>query len=106
MTKEQIDALVKGLGRLGLGTNDGDAVHKPRSTGNDDLPMSVILISLYSIPHSILSSAPGRIDDKLRDISNRIEDAGYMGSNDGKAVPELMDEIRAAIANRQVSGKA
>ena len=29
-----------------------------------------------------------------------------MGSNDGKVVSELMDEIRAAITNGQVSSKA
>ena len=93
MTKEQIDALVKSLDRLGLGDNDG-------------LLVSVISAPLYSILYLILSSALERINDKLRDVSNRIENAGYMGSNDGKAVSELMDEIRAAIANRQVSSKA
>ena len=93
MTKEQIDTLVTSLNRLGLGENDG-------------LLMSVISVPLYSTSHSILSSALEQIDDKLQEISNRIKNAGYMESNDGKAVSEIMDEIRAAIANRRVSNKA
>jgi len=53
-------------------------------------------------------SGPERInvDNKLRDIFNRIESAGYMGVGGGKVVSELVDEIRAAITNFQVSNKA
>jgi len=50
----------------------------------------------------MLSSALERINGKLHDIEN----AGHMGSNDEKVVSELVDEIRAAITNCQVSSKA
>ena len=40
-------------------------------------------------------------------MSDWIEGAGYTGSDeDGKAVSQLMDEIRAAIVDCQVSSKA
>ena len=106
MTKEQIDALVKSLDRLGLGTNDGDVVRKLQSAQTDGLLMSVISIPLCSYPHRIFSSALEHIDNKLRDTFNRIEAAGCTGSDDGNIVSELVDEIRAAIANFQVSSKA
>ena len=50
----------------------------------------------------MLSSVLERINGKLQDI----ESAGHMGSSDGKVVSELVDEIRAAITNCQVSNKA
>jgi len=57
--------------------------------------------------NSIPSSDPERINvNKLQDISNRIENAGDMGMGGGKVVSELVDEIRAAIANFQVSNKS
>jgi len=51
VTKEQIDALVKSLDRLGLGTGNGDVVDKLQSTGNSGLLVSVVSVPLYSIPH-------------------------------------------------------
>ena len=50
VTKEQIDALVKSLDRLGLGTGSGD-VDKLQSTGDGGLLVSVISVPLYSISH-------------------------------------------------------
>ena len=50
----------------------------------------------------MLSSALERINGKFQDI----ETAGHMESNDGKIVSELVDEIRAAITNCQVSSEA
>jgi len=50
----------------------------------------------------MLFSALERINGKLQDI----ETAGHMGSNGGNVVSELVDEIRAAITNCQVSSKA
>lgn len=102
MTKEQIDTLVKSLDRLGLGTNNGDGVHER----NNGLLVSVISVPLYPIPYLPLFSTLERINDKLRDIFNLIKNAGYIGSNNGKVVSELMDEIRAVITNCQVSSKA
>ena len=43
------------------------------------------------------------MNDKLRVISDRIENTGSMGSNDGKVVSELVDKILAAVADRKVS---
>lgn len=41
---------------------------------------------------------------KLRDISDRVENAGYTGSDeDSKVVSELMEEIRAVIIDYKVS---
>ena len=50
VTKEQIDALVKILDRLGLGTGSGD-IDKLQSTGDGGLLVSVVSVPLYSIPH-------------------------------------------------------
>ena len=105
MTKEQIDTLVKSLDGLGLGTNDEDVVRKPQSTQSDTLLVLVVLITLYLLPHSVLSSALERIKDKLRDGSDRVEKAGHLGRDDGKVVSELLVEIRAAVNDRQVSSK-
>ena len=106
MTKEQIDALLKWLDKLGAGVNDGDAIRKLQPTRSDALLASVISAPLCLIQHSILSSALERIKDKFRDVSDRIENPGYMGSTeDVKAVPQIMEEIRGAIADCQVSGK-
>jgi len=58
--------------------------------------------------HAELSSSTlGRFKEKLREVSNRIENAGYTGSEeDAEVVSQLMDEIRAAIVDCQVSDKA
>lgn len=64
-----------------------------------------------SLSNCVLNPPPpstlGRFKDKLRDVSDRIEDAGYMGSNeDAEIVSQLMDEIRAVTVDCQVSSKA
>ena len=106
MTKEQIDALLKWLDKLGTGMQDGDAVRKLQPTQSDALPASVISVAPCLFQHLILSSALERIKVKLRDVSDRIENPGYMGSTEGaKAVSRLTEEIRAAITDCQVSGK-
>ena len=51
MTKEQIDALLKWLDKLGEGTNDGDAVRKLQSTQSDALLVSVASDSPCLIKH-------------------------------------------------------
>ena len=38
-------------------------------------------------------------------MSDRIENTGTIGGGDGKAISELVEEIRAAIADRKVSSK-
>ena len=53
------------------------------------------------------SSTLERFKEKLQEVSDRIENAGYTGSDeDAEAMPQLMDEIRAAIVDCQVSDKA
>jgi hypothetical protein len=57
--------------------------------------------------HTEFSPAPWNDSrTSCEDVSNRIGNAGYTGSDeDVKAVSQLMDEIRAAIADCQVSSK-
>jgi len=53
------------------------------------------------------SSTLERFKVKLKEVSDRIENAGYTGSDgDGEVVSRLMDEIRAAIVDCQVSDEA
>ena len=53
------------------------------------------------------SSTLERFKQKLQEVSDRIENAGYTGSDGGaEVVSQLMDEIRAAIADCQVSDEA
>ena len=49
MTKEMIVTLSERLDRLGLGTDNGDAVHKLGSMQTDAILVSVISTSLYLI---------------------------------------------------------
>ena len=51
MTREQVDAMVRSLDRLDMGTNDGDVVHGLQSTRSDALLASAISVPLYLIPH-------------------------------------------------------
>jgi len=53
------------------------------------------------------SSTLERFKEKLQDVSDRVENAGYTGSDqDAGVVSQLMDEIRTAIVDCQVSDKA
>ena len=108
VTRERIDTLFEWLDRLGLWTNDGDAVHTLQSAQGDALFALVVLVVLL-IPHLIFSSALGQTKTKLEGLSGSIEGAGHTGSNgDARVNPEPMnqDDIRAAIFDRQVSGDA
>ena len=94
MTKEQINALLKWLDKLGVGMNDGDAIHKLQPTRSGALFVSVVSAPLCLIQHSILSSVLEQIKDKFQDVSDRIGNLGYIGSTEGaKAVSQLMEEI-------------
>lgn len=102
MTKEKVDALLERFEKLDVG---GDTVHGQDATQTDALLTSVISPSLYSTIHSIPPSALERIEDKLRDVSDRVESGGHVASNeDTKAVSELMDYIRDAVTSYQVCG--
>ena len=49
----------------------------------------------------------GQVKDKLKDVPDRFENMGRTGNNEhAKAVSELMDSIRNAVDNCQVSGNA
>jgi len=53
------------------------------------------------------SSTLERFKEKLQEVSDRVENAGYTGSDqDAGVVSQLMDEIRTAIVDCQVSDKA
>ena len=43
------------------------------------------------------------MDDKLRDMADRIENMGSAGSGIEKALSELVDEIRAVVSILRVS---
>jgi len=103
VTKEQIDALLKLLDKPGVGMNDRDAVHKLQST---HLLVISVPILCPQIEYSILFSALERIEDMLRVVSDRVDNAGHLGRDDGKVVSELLVEIRAAVNDCQVSSKA
>lgn len=50
MTKEQVDGLLEGLSKLGLGVDDGNVVSKPQPIQSDALLMleiSVLFIRSY-----------------------------------------------------------
>jgi len=65
------------------------------------LPIPVELYTEFS------ASTLERFKEQLREVSDRFEDTGYTGSDgDGEVVSKLMDEIRAAIVDSQVSDKA
>ena len=51
VTKEEFNALVKSLDRLGLGANDWNAVQKPQSIRTDFLLTSVLSVPLYWALH-------------------------------------------------------
>ena len=46
------------------------------------------------------------MDDKLRDIANRIENMDSTGSRNEKILSQIVDEIRAAVSNLRVSGNS
>ena len=58
--------------------------------------------------HTELSfSTLERFKEKLQEVFDRIENAGYTGSDeDAEVVSQVMDEIRAAIVDCPVSGEA
>ena len=47
MTKDKIDALLKGLDTLGLGVDGGNVVREPRSAQNGTVPVSVFRLSSF-----------------------------------------------------------
>jgi len=98
---------VKSLDRLGLGTSGGDVGHRLQPTRNSVLLMSVFSAHLYEFHAEFSSSTLERFKEKLQEVSDRIDNAGYTGSDeDGEVVSRLMDEVRAAIVDCQVSYKA
>ena len=51
------------------------------------------------------SSALERIETKLRELSDRVENVGHGGSNeDTKVLSGLVDQIRDAVMSCQVGG--
>ena len=106
MTKEQISSLAKSLDELRLGMEDGDGAHALQAVQGDTLLTSVIPVPLGRIPYLILPSAVGRMDDKLRDVTNRIENMGSTGGGNEKALSELVDEIRAVVSILRVSSNS
>ena len=95
------------LDRLGLGANNEGTVPKQESARSDVLFVSVFSAPLCSILHRTLPSALSRIEDKLRDVSERVGNVGHAGSNeDTKVVSELMGYIRDIVDRQAVSDKS
>ena len=106
MIKEQVDSLTKILDELRLGMDDGDGAYALQAMQGATLLTSVVSILLCWAVHLILSSAMGRMDEKLRDISDRVESMGSTGSKNEKVLAELVDEIRAAVSILRVSNNS
>ena len=106
MTKEQINCLAKSLDELRLGMDDGDGAHAMQAMQGDTILTSVISVSLHRTLCRTLSSAVGRMDDKLRGMADRVDNMGSTGSGNEKVLSELVDEIRAAISILQVSSNS
>ena len=104
--KEQIDGLAKILDELRLGMDDGDGAHALQEMQGTTLLTSVVSIPLCWVLHLILSSAMGRMDEKLRDISDCVKSIGSTGRSNEKALGELVDEIRAAVNVLRVSSNS
>ena len=73
MTKEQINGLAKSVDELRLAMDDGDGARALQAMQGDTLLTLVTSLSPRRIPHLILYSAVGRMEDKLRDMADRIE---------------------------------
>ena len=48
----------------------------------------------------------GRMDEKLRDISDRVESMSSTGRSNEKVLGELVDEIRTAVSILRVSSNS
>ena len=103
MTKEQISSLAKSLDELRLGMDDGDGAHALQAMQGDTLLTLVVSLLLGRIPHLTLFSAVGRMDDKLRNMADRVENIGSAGSGNEKVLSELVVEIRAVVSVLRVS---
>jgi hypothetical protein len=77
-----MDGLLKGLDRLGLGADDGSAVHKPQPIRSDALLMSAIPVPLFD-PAFNPPSSLGQVKDKLKDVSDRLENMGRTENSEG-----------------------
>ena len=77
MTKEQMDSLLKGLDRLGLGADDGDAVHKPQSIRSNALLMSAfpVLFTRSRIQSSLVPWDKSKTSSGTHPIDSRTWDA-------------------------------
>ena len=96
--------LLERLDRQGVGVNGQDAVDKRESTLSGAVFVSVVSAPLHRILHRISSSALKQIEGKLQEVSDRVKNVDYAKNNeDSKAVSELMECIRDAVIDCQVS---
>jgi len=106
MTQEKIETIFARLDRLGLDDPDvnKDEVDPQESMRRVDLFMSVLLVP-HLILNQLLSSALGKIKQKLQAVYDRIQAEDYTGNEgDAQIVSELMDDIRDAVTDYQVNG--
>lgn len=105
MTREKLDGLLTGLDRLGLGAGDGSVFHKPQPTRSDAVLMSAVPVPFIRSCILTVPSSLERIKVKLKDITDRFENMGpTWNGEDARVVPGLMDDVRNAVTDFQVSG--
>ena len=93
------------LDRLGLGWEDEDVADVRELMRRADLFVSVILAPPESVLYRLLSSTLDLINHKNRGVLDRVKVVGYTENNeDIQIVSELMDDIRDAVVDYQVSG--
>lgn len=87
---------------MGLGAENWSVV----TARNDAALLSAIQAFLACSFVEFSPSALERIKDKLKEVSDRIENMGRVGNNeDVKAVAQLVDHIRDAVTDCKVSGE-
>jgi hypothetical protein len=92
------------VGWAGLECGWRDTGHGSRPIRCDAALTSVDSVLLFRSCIEPLSSALERINDKLQDSSDHVENAGRLGNNEViKDVSDLMDGVRSAVVECQVS---
>ena len=106
VTKEKIKTAFARLDKLELGLrgDSQDAVDVEESVRRADLFASVTSPCRGFTMYRLFSSTLDRIKHRLREVLDRVEAVGYTESDeDIQIVSELMDGIRDAVTDYQVS---
>ena len=103
MTKGKIEAALERLDKLGSGENAEEAIDAQGSVLHVG-PLKLVTSASYSVLRLFLSSTLNRIKHKLQAVLGHVGAADYTGNEeDVRVVSGLMDEIRDAVMDYQVS---